>query len=72
MRQDPSGDLIFVDSQGTHRLRIRQPFAVDSAGQRRRVDMRWVGNNRLTLQLDPTGLIYPILMDPFIENRSRR
>jgi hypothetical protein len=65
VRDDGDGGLSFVDARGHERLYVARPFAVDARGVRREAELRW-SDGRLSVALDPTGLAYPIVLDPYI------
>jgi hypothetical protein len=65
-RREPNGSLLFLDRQGDAVLRVKPPFAVDAQGTRREATLAWDGQ-RLAVRLDPTGLAWPVLLDPVIE-----
>ncbi|MEB2311422.1 MAG: hypothetical protein OZ928_06205 [Polyangiaceae bacterium] len=66
LRLDNSGALLAVDAKGEALFRIARPFALDATGARRDAGMEY-RDGRLTLQLDTTGLTYPVLLDPAVE-----
>jgi hypothetical protein len=64
------GGVRFVDERGCG-LEIEAPWVVDASGEKRDGAVRWVlgkqrgdGTRLLTLVLDPTGLEYPLAIDP--------
>ncbi|MBK7581893.1 MAG: hypothetical protein IPI67_17000 [Myxococcales bacterium] len=63
----PDGALIFLDASGQPAIRLDRPFALDSQGQRRDANARVEGDH-LVIDLDPTGLAYPVLLDPAYAN----
>ena len=63
-----NGQVRFVDGSGRG-LVVLAPVVVDSAGRRSATAARWrlddaSSPRRLTLELDPDGLEYPLLVDP--------
>ncbi len=66
MELEPGGSLAFVDTEGRPALRIPAPFAVDAAAQRRDASIR-VEGDQIVIEVDTTGLEYPILLDPALE-----
>ena len=64
-----NGDVRFLDAGGRGLVALA-PVVVDAAGRRSATAARWdlgpgrSGGRRLTLRLDPTGLEYPLLVDP--------
>ncbi|MBL8715439.1 MAG: hypothetical protein JNL79_05555 [Myxococcales bacterium] len=61
------GRVEAVDASGRVRLESAPAFAIDARGVRRDLSARLDvsgGNATLTLTLDPTGLAYPIAVDP--------
>jgi len=65
-RLDGAGNVDIVDRAGASRLRIQRPAVFDAKGVRRAATMELDGG-RLTLRFDPTGLAYPILVDPLVD-----
>lgn len=45
---------------------LRKPFAIDAGGNERKVDVSF-GAGKITLDLDTTGLTYPIEIDPTLD-----
>ncbi|MBI3206792.1 MAG: hypothetical protein IT377_31635 [Polyangiaceae bacterium] len=65
--EQPDGAVLFLDDAGMPALRIHRPFALDARGKRRDARLSVVGD-RLVVELDRTGLEYPIVLDPAYEN----
>jgi hypothetical protein len=66
VKWETSGALVFAERGGTGRLRVPRPWAIDGRGVRRDAELTYA-DGVLTVRLDPTGLAYPILLDPAIE-----
>ncbi len=66
LHAEPSGELLFLDAKGEGLFRVQAPFLVDANGERRAVGLEHDGE-RLTLRIDPTGLAYPIVVDPLTD-----
>jgi hypothetical protein len=67
VKPEPEGGLSFDDAQGTPRLRMPKPWAVDAAGQRLPAHVTWEGST-LTVSLDRTeGVTWPVLLDPVVQ-----
>jgi hypothetical protein len=64
---DEDGGATFADDRGQGVLRVLPPFAVDAAGTRRGAELTWA-DGRLAVSLDTTGLAFPILLDPAVQN----
>ncbi len=64
---EPGAALTFRDVAGRARLRMAPLVAFDRAGRRRHLPAAWDGE-RLSVRVDPSGLEYPILVDPAIES----
>jgi len=58
------GNLLYHN--GTVVAELRKPFAVDAVGTERDVAVSF-GSGSVTISLDPTGLTYPIEIDPTID-----
>lgn len=59
-----NGEVQLFDEEGRGLL-IRAPVVVDAAGRRSATAARWeLRGKRLTLHLDPSGLRYPLVVDP--------
>ncbi len=58
-----AGGLVFLDTEQRARLRIPAPVLVDAEGRERSARLDWEGG-RLTVGFDPTGLAYPVVLDP--------
>ncbi len=67
LRRDADGTLALLDATDDPRLRILRPYAVDARGVRRDATMT-LDHDLLHIELDPTGLTHPILLDPAIES----
>lgn len=63
---DDNDAIRFVDAAGVVRLRLPTPTAVDANGTRRAASMHLEGTT-LTITLDREGLVFPILLDPALE-----
>ncbi len=61
------GGLEILDSSGELRLRVPQPFVIDARGVRRAAHFE-ATESRWTLSFDPSGLQYPLLVDPIVES----
>jgi len=57
------GSLAFLDPSGQPAVHLAKPFALDARGRKRDASLRFVGD-RIVIDLDPTGLEYPVLLDP--------
>jgi len=64
------GSVRFTDDRGQG-LEIEKPWVIDAEGRQPESAARWAlgperrrGSRRLTLHVDPTGLTYPLLVDP--------
>lgn len=66
VRFEDSGALVFADARNEGVLRMPPPFAVDANGVKREAKLGWDGHVA-TVTLDGTGLAYPILLDPALE-----
>ena len=65
------GSLRIEDSQGEQVLRVPPPYAVDANGEKREARLTWDDRARvLSVELDPRGLAYPVLLDPAFEVAS--
>lgn len=67
---EEQGGLLISDTLG-RRVQIEAPWVIDAHGQRSDSAVKWlVARNdaqssiRITLTLDPTGLVYPLVIDP--------
>ncbi|MFI5302501.1 MAG: hypothetical protein ACHREM_30795, partial [Polyangiales bacterium] len=60
------GQIHFVDRQGYVALRIEPPFAVDATGKHVEATLA-VTDDTLSISIDPTGLNYPIVVDPLLD-----
>jgi hypothetical protein len=60
------GGLEIFDGAGELRLRVPRPFVVDAHGVRRLAQLD-ATSDRWTLSFDPSGLEYPLLVDPIVE-----
>lgn len=65
--EDETHALVLADANGEARLRVLAPYAVDAKGQVRDAKMT-LERDVLRIELDPTGLAYPIVLDPAIES----
>src|SRR5262249_21004439 len=65
-RLDESGDLVLVDAHDVPALRVRVPFVIDAHGEKRAGHVQLVGQT-LTVEFDPTGLAYPMVLDPTVD-----
>jgi hypothetical protein len=59
--------LVLADARGEGRLRVIAPYAVDARGVVREATMT-LDRGELRISLDPTGLAYPIVLDPAVES----
>jgi len=65
-RINNSRALEFLDGEGHALLQMPAPIAVDASGTKRDVALAWDGTF-LTVKLNPSGLTYPIVLDPALE-----
>jgi hypothetical protein len=65
-RRDSAGGVVFLDVRAQMTLRIPPPFAIDARGERRDASMAYE-SERLVVDLDTSGLTFPILLDPTVE-----
>lgn len=63
---DTDGDLVWVDARGVPALRVRAPVVLDAVGASHPVNLTWAGDT-LTFEVDPTGLVYPAILDPTLD-----
>jgi hypothetical protein len=61
--------LALVDEGGRARLHVAPPIAIDARGVRREATLRLDGD-AVSVALDPRGLAYPIVLDPYIGTAS--
>jgi MYXO-CTERM domain-containing protein len=65
--EDPGGALALRDARHKTRLRIERPFAVDSRGLHRDVDLAFDPHtSQIAISVDTSNLTYPILIDPSV------
>jgi hypothetical protein len=62
---DGDGGLSIRDARGIERLFVAKPWAVDANGTRRDARM-FFHADRLEIDLDTTGLAFPVLLDPYV------
>jgi len=67
--RDDQGRLAIVDKYGTARFFVPAPFALDANGVRRDAVQRFV-DGRLEIDLDASGLTFPVLLDPGLETAT--
>jgi MYXO-CTERM domain-containing protein len=60
------GGVEFLDENGRASVRVGPAYAIDASGRRRDAALAYA-DGKLEVRLDPTGLRYPILLDPPIE-----
>ncbi len=64
-RLSANGEVL--DDQGVAQLRVARPWALDARGHH--VDAALtIDGERLVVELDPTGLVFPVLLDPAWES----
>lgn len=64
-RVEADGSLVFLEGEEP-RLRVPRPAAIDAKGVRRDARLAWDGAS-ITVTLDVSGLVYPIVLDPAID-----
>jgi hypothetical protein len=65
VRTESDGGVSFRDPRGRARIFVARPFAVDANGVHRDAELRW-SHEKLSIDLDRTGLAYPIVLDPYV------
>ena len=61
------GGIAFRGRHGEGQLRILPAFAIDAEGRRKRAPLHLDGDT-LSVELDCTGMTYPVLLDPAVES----
>ncbi|MFI5297907.1 MAG: hypothetical protein ACHREM_07380, partial [Polyangiales bacterium] len=67
VKTESTGAIVFVDKAGTSRLRVPKAFAIDAKGTRKEAMLAYAAG-RLSVQLDASGLVFPVLLDPAVES----